>query len=226
MRKLFAVIFLALFTSALALAQKGHSKDLGGDFFGEEAFLSPVKLVAGTGSADLTFARYPDTDCPPDTLNVYCFAVTDPDTPLDKTLKDVTHVVIPGRSLRNVLLIEARNFTTLAYRTDLTYPDNASFLYTPTITIESPALTSPIVAGVGRRRVTRMVFPGEDGNDDLQYSREYRLTRSLLKIGFGYTDEVIDAFFASDITIRLNVRIRAREVDYADGMYDLMIYGN
>jgi hypothetical protein len=224
-RKIMVLVLLALCASS-ALAQKGHSKDLQGEFFGSEAFLGNVKFIAGTYGAELTLARYPDTDCLPGTLNVTCFPITDPDALMTPSSNDQTRIVIPGKTAHNALFFEARNFTTLWYRDDLQSPENAEFAYVPTITIESDALAAPITAGMGRRRVTRMIWPGEDGNDDLQYAREYRLTRSLMKEGMGLSDAVIDAFFAGPITIRLNVRLRAREVNYVDGLFDLMVYGN
>jgi hypothetical protein len=224
-RKIVFFVLFVLFASS-AVAQKGHRKDLQGEYFGNEAYLGNLKFIAGTFGAELTLARYPEDDCPAGTLNITCFAITDPDALMTPLSKDQTRIVIPAKTAHNALFFDARNWTTVWYRDDLQAPENAEFAYVPTITIESDALPAPITAFVGRRRVTRAVWPGEDGNDDLQFSRQYRLTRSLMKEGMGLSSAVIDAFFAGPITIRLNLRLRAREVNYVDGTFDLMIYGN
>lgn len=224
MRKLLC-LFLLLSLAAPVFAQRGHRNDVQGDFFGTDMYLHPVKIVVGTDAPELTLTRDPDNDCLPGTLDVSCFAITDPDTPFDKTLSDVYHFVIPGKTLHDVLLIEGRNFTTVYYRGDAPEPVNAAYLYNPTITIESPALSAPINASLGRTREGRMIQVGESAGHDQQFTRSYRLSRSLMKLGMGFSDDVIDKFFDSDITIHMNLRVRALQVDYIDGLYDFMVYG-
>lgn len=223
-RILSSAVLLCLLAGA-ALAQRGHGKDTTGEFFGQEAFLRPLKIIAGSYAPEVTLARFPDEDCAEGTLNVSCFPITDPDVEQTQMLTNMSHIVIPANSLRDVLLLEARNFYSMWHRCDAPYPENGFFVYNPVVTIKSPALRAPIIANVGHRRTATLIFPDVCGTgDDQQYSRTYRLTRSLLRLS-GYTDSEIDGFFANDITLELNITMRVRNVDYADAYYDLMIYG-
>jgi hypothetical protein len=223
-RILFLTIIVALVTGA-AVAQRGHEKDLTGDLFGEEAFLRPMKIIADSYAPEVTLARFADEDCAEGTLNVSCFPITNPDVEQTQALPNAGRIVIPGKSLRDVLVVEARNFYVMWYRCDMPYADSGLFVYSPTITIKSPALTSPITANVGHRRLVNLIMPGVCGTgEDMQYTRVYRLTRSLLKLS-GYSDATIDNFFANDITIEMNILVRVRNVDYGDAYYDLMLYG-
>ncbi len=226
LRKSLVLAFLIVCCCGLALAQRGHNKELSGDVFGADFYLRPLKAIAGSYAPELTFARFPENDCLPDQLNVTCFSIDDVTVLQKKTLSDQARVVIPAHTAHDLLVFEARNFTSVYFRTgDIPDPDNAVFVYNPTITIESPALPAPITAGLGHKRIAKMVFPGEDANDDAQYSRTYRLSRSLMKEAMGYSDATIDAFFANPITIRMNIELRVKQVEYADGIYDFMLYG-
>ncbi len=228
-RKLVCCLFVVFMISGALYAQHGKAKDLSGEYFGEEAYLRPMKLVAGTAAPEINFTRYPDIDCPEGTLNVICFAIDDPNVITTQNLNNVTHIVIPGKSLRDVLLIEARNFYWLYYQTDLGSADNAFFLHQPTITIKSPALATPITANVGHRRIVHWLTPDESfggmAADEMQYGRTYRLTRSLMIEAMGMSKAQVDQFFDNDITIELNLQVRVKHVDYSDSLYDLMIYG-
>lgn len=226
LRKLVVIALLVVCCCGLALAQRGHNKDLSGDVFGADFYLRPLKAIAGSYAPELTFARFPENDCVPDQVNVTCFAIDDLGILQKKTLTDVAHIVIPAGTARDLLVFEARNFSSVYFRTgDIPYPDNAVFVYNPTVTIESPVLPAPITAGLGHKRIAKMVSPGEEANEDAQYSRTYRLSRSLMKEAMGYSDATIDAFFANPITIRMNIELRVKQVEYADGFYDFMLYG-
>ncbi len=226
-RKLLAVVFVVLSISGAVYAQRGHAKDLGGDYFGEEAFGRPMKLIAGSYAPEIIMTRWPETDCTPESLDQWCFGVN-PDLQTTKTLTNNTHIVIPAKSVRDVLFIEARNWVTVYWRSDLPYNSDAMFLHQPTITIKSPALTTPITANMGRRRIYRLLTAEESWiapSEDSQYARTYRLTRGLMKQAMGMTDAQIDMFFDNDITIEFNYQVRVKQVDISDSLYDLMIFG-
>jgi hypothetical protein len=162
-------------------------------------------------------------------LNVSCFLIADASVVTEQTLPNATHITIPGKSLHDVLLLEARNSYWTYLRSDMSYPDMGLFFYQPTVTIRSKALASPITANVGHHRTSRLVFPEEGqqgGGEDAQYTREYRLTRTLMRDGMHLTDTQIDAFFDNDITIELNFTVRVQQFDAVDAFYDLMIYGS
>jgi hypothetical protein len=224
-RRILCFAAVVCFLTGFAAAQRGHGRDMTGEFFGQEAFLRPLKIVAGSYAPELTLARFPDEDCAEGTLNVSCFPITNPDIEQAQTLTNVSHIVVPANSLRDALILDARNFYSMWHRCDAPSPDNGLFVYNPTVTIKSPALPAPIVANLGHRRSSTLIFPDVCGTgEDQQYSRTYRLTRSLLRLS-GYTDSQIDGFFGNDITIELNITMRVRNTDYADAYYDFMVYG-
>jgi len=225
-RKLICLALFLCVSAGFAVAQRGHEKEMTGEFFGEEAFLRPLKVIAGSYAPEVTLARFPDEDCAAGTFNVSCFPIANPDVEQTQKLTNGTHIVIPGKSLKDVLILEARNFYWMWHRCDAASPDSGLFVYNPTVTIRSKALPAPITASLGHRRVAALIVPDVCGiGDDMQYTRSYRLTRSLMKLS-GYTDAQIDEFFANDITLELNITVRARNLDYADAYFDLMVYGN
>ena len=227
-RKLVCLFLVLLLLPVATFAQRGHAKDMQGEFFGQEAFDRPVKFLAGSYAPQIILTRTPDDDCTADTLNNACFAIVDPSVVTAQSMQNVSRVIIPARSVRDVLLIDARNSYWTYYRSDMTAPDMGLFLYQPTITIRSPALPAPITANVGHHRTARLIFPEEGqngGSEDSQYTRGYRLTRSLMKVGMGLTDAQINGFFDGEITIELNFEVRAKQYDAVNAIYDLMIYG-
>lgn len=224
-RKILFLVIIAMLLLGAAFAQRGHQKDFSGDYFGEEAYMRPMKFIAASYAPEVTLSRLPEEDCPEGTLNVTCFPIEDPSVEQTKALPNTTRVVIPGKSLRDALVVEARNFYAMWYQCDAPGPQNGLLVYNPTITIKSPVLTSPITANVGHRRLSNLIMPDVCGTgEDMQYTRVYRLTRSILKLQ-GYSDKTVDDFFANDITIEMNITVRARNVDYVDAYYDLMLYG-
>jgi hypothetical protein len=227
-RKLVSLLLTLLLLSTAAVAQRGHARDLAGEVFGQEAYDRSVKFIAGSYAPEIILTRWTDFDCTPETLNTSCFAIADPSVTTVQSLPNATRVIIPAKTLRDVLLIDARTFYWTYYRSDMSSPDMGLFLYQPTITIRSPALAAPITANVGHHRTARLIFPEEGwngGSEDSQYTRNYRLTRSLMKLGMGMNDAQINAFFDSDITIELNLEVRAKQYDAVNTFFDLMIYG-
>jgi hypothetical protein len=229
-RKFVSIFFVLFFISGAAFSQRGRAKDLAGEFFGQEAFNRSLKFVAGTYAPEILLTRTPESDCvPPEILNETCFPIADASVVTEQALTNVTHIVIPGKSLHDVLLLEARNMYWTYLRSDMSSPELGLFFYQPTVTIRSKALAKPITANVGHHRTQRWVLPEEGwegGGEDAQYTREYRLTRTLMKDGMGLTDAQINAFFDNDITIELNFTVRVKDYDAVDAIYDLMIYGS
>jgi len=152
-------------------------------------------------------------------------------------------VVIPGNSARtNIYMINTYVVDYQFFNGTGAFQDNALFVYVPYITLESAALNDPRALDPvthlplngkldielsSRRMIDRSLSSGERFHEQLNYSRA--LIAGLNKAGLvdmGLPSDIVDNIFKGTITIRENLRGRARHVNGATLIYASRLMGN
>lgn len=203
------VAVLVLLTVA-ASAQKGHSDDVITELPMPELFLQPVKYVAHTGTT-VVHVRTEQQYCEDGQGNPLspCLIVPysmDP-SPTWATV-DLFTVVIPRKTLREVFSAVPRFGPDFTLRNFTPESRRGLFRARLTLTLESPALPDgSVVTTFGDRRVAMWMPPDGMFADMIHYTRHGMVGRPWLKSNLGMTDEQVDAFFDSDITVRVGVRV-------------------
>ncbi len=223
-----SIFSLLLFFPVAAYAQKGHAKDVLTEYPMPELFLQSVKYVAHTGSTTVylrTEEKYcVDSQGQPLSPCVILPYQTVP--PTEWTDIELFSVVIPRKSLRDVISFVPRfgpSFTLRNYTPD---EYDALFQARLIVTMESPAFPEGSAASTfGDRIVTMSLAGGKMFGDTIYYTRHGMINRQWLRDNVGLSEKQVNAFFDNDITVRVSVRVRASLLSYGSIYVGVLIQG-
>jgi len=173
----------------------------------------------------------------------HCITVPDPSIPVPSTIfNDIARITIPGKSVANI--IYAINNHTISF--DMFNPNatpaQGRISYAPTVTIESVALNDPSLinpvtglpfngsfttGGVGGYFTNKTLQSGASEFLTHLYSRANTSAFSrTFFAGLGLPDNVIKQLYSNPVTIRLNVTVSSRFVDFATLLFTARFFGN
>jgi hypothetical protein len=216
-RRWFVLVILVLALPLAGYAQKGHAKEVQTDSPQPEIFLQPVKYVAHTGSLTVIF-RFSCVDENSQPIP-NCVELTSQPDRLDYRKDNVLSVVIPGKSVRNLLAMVPRFGPNIHLENRTEDWDAGWFTVNLTTTLESPALLDPravypdtgepmngkVEAGLSARSVTTVLPPGAPFTDYLVFTRHGYIGRQWFRDNFKLPEDLIDKFFDNPITVRVNI---------------------
>jgi len=209
------------------------------DSFGKNAlFLG----VAGGGTVLI------DPTCDPADIGTlgpddHCVAVPDPAVPVPPTVfNDIARITIPGKSVSNIVYQISNHTISYDMFNSGASAAQGRMSYVPSITIESDALNDPSLidpntglpfngsfttSGIGTYSVNQTLAPGASSFLTHSYTRANTigLSRTFFA-GLGLPSNVIDQIYKKPMTIRLNVRITSRYVDFATILFSARFLGN
>jgi hypothetical protein len=157
--------------------------------------------------------------------------------------RNLGYVVLPGNTARTNIYMINTYIVNYQFRNDTgSFQNDALFVYTPYITIESAALNDPRALDPAthlplngkldielssKRVIDRSLSVDERFSEQLNYSRALvsGINKSYL-VGLGLPSDIVDNIFKSAITIRENLRGKARHVNTARLVYASRLMGN
>ena len=158
------------------------------------------------------------------------------------TYTDLGRITIPGRSADNVIYFVLNNTISNDFQNPFANGLFVTFNYIPRLTIESAALNDPAavdpttgqplngvltVSGFGSKTFFRTIPTGESEFYDDRYSSA--ATRGFARSYFadlGLPQTVINNLYRQPMTIRLGMRVGARNVYFGQYFYSMRLTGN
>jgi hypothetical protein len=219
---------LLLLLPVAAYAQKGHVKDVLSEYPIPELFLQPVKYVAHTGSTTV-YLRTDQQYCVDEQGDPVspCYIVPYQTVPPNTWVNiELFSVVVPRKSLRDVISFLPRFGPSFTLRNYDTSEHDALFQARVVTTMESPAFPDgPVSSTFGDRIVSLTLPPGKMFSDTIHYTRNGMINRQWLRDNAGLTEAQVDQFFDNDITVRVSVRVRAAMLQYGSIYLGVLIQG-
>lgn len=242
-------MFVAI--DSLAFAQSGQPRrkdviEAGGE---PELFQSQLRYLMLVGSGFVILD--PACDFAPGDLGPYDVCIVlNPGTDITTfDVRDIGHITLPRNSTKNATVFMTNHFTNFELRNSTGSPQpSAVFSSQPYITVESEALSDPRAVdadgnplngkldnlGIGAGfTINKSLAVDERMQENLNgparvqsYFSKTALTASFAEGGFGLPSDIVDRMFRGAITIRVNVRGRARLVSGATVVVGFRIFGN
>jgi hypothetical protein len=174
----------------------------------------------------------------------HCIQKSDPalDQGTGITINNIARITIPGKSTSNIVYAIANHTVSAALLNQGPNPELARFFYTPSVTLESEVLNDPTLidpttnlpyngsfttTGLGNITRAYTLAAGAFDNETRSYSRANTLGFSRTFFSqLGLPSSVIDKLYKKPMTIKLNVRLRARLVESALIVYTIRFLGN
>ena len=236
-RRWLIVATLVLALPLAGSAQKGHVRDLETAFPQPEIFLQPVKYVAHTGAVTVVFRDSCVADGQPIPL---CVELPPQPQTLTFEKNDVLSVVIPKKSMRNILAKVPRFGPALFLQNNSSSYDVGWFWVHLTTTMESPAFLDPRAVDpdtgeplngklrlhLSGRGVTTSLGPWAPFTDYIIFTRHGYVGRSFLRDTMKLPEDLVDAFFDNDITVRVNIHGTAKLAINSSVYISILFEGN
>lgn len=246
MKRVYLCLLLLLITAYSAMAQKpGQSVEVTDEDVGDSAsFNKNAKFfgVALTGLVivyvscdplDLGFELGPDDRC---------IAVTDPSVTTDVRFNDIGRISFPAKKADNIIYMLSSHFLFHSFTNTSATAARGLFSYTPSITIESVALQDPAAINPATglpmngsyttglssaSTIEKQLAPGYFESQTNNYSRAATggLSRRFWA-DLGLPQSVINEIYEKPMTIRFNIRVRVRRVDYAQAVLGIRFLAN
>lgn len=158
------------------------------------------------------------------------------------TFSDLGRITIPGRSADNVIYFVLNNTISNDFQNPYANGLFVNFSFIPRLTIESAALNDPAavdpntgqplngvltVSGFGSKTFFRTIPTGESEYYDDRYSSA--ATRGFARSYFadlGLPQSVINNLYRQPMTIRLGMRVSARNIYFGQYFYAMRLTGN
>ncbi len=171
-----------------------------------------------------------------------CLEITDTTLLTDVTYNDIGRITFPAKSAKNIVYAITNHNTSVFSRNGTAANSTGLFNYFPSFTLESEALNDPAAidpatgnpmngsyttGGVGSRTSQKTLAPSFVELDNLSYTRANTLgfsRRFWEQIGLPQT--VIDNIYKKPMTIKLNLRVRARFVEFGTFNYGVRFLAN
>ncbi|MEP7074373.1 MAG: hypothetical protein ABI878_01075 [Acidobacteriota bacterium] len=189
-----------------------------------------------------------DPTCDPADIGVLgpddrCITVPDPSVPVPTTtFNDIGRITIPGKSVDNIIYAIANHTLSFDVNNTTAGPTQARLSYSPSITIESVALNDPSLidpntglpfngsfttTGFGTHLFNKTLAPGalEVVTDSYTRANTAGFSRVFFQ-ALGLPNNVINQLYKKPMTIRLNVRVSSRWVEFATIGYSIRFLGN
>jgi hypothetical protein len=189
-----------------------------------------------------------DPTCDPADIGVLgpddrCIIVADPSVPVPATtFNDIGRITIPGKSVENIIYAIANHTQNVGFLNTTGGQVFSRFSFTPSITIESVALSDPSLidpntgqpfngafttTGFGSRSTFKPLPGGAQEIETNSYSRAN--TPGFSRVFFqalGLPNNVINQLYKKPMTIRLNVRVSSQWVQFGTIAYGIRFLGN
>lgn len=171
-----------------------------------------------------------------------CLAAPTPGVAVNGQFNDIGRITIPGRSADNVFFFLANNLVNYDLLNPNPTPVSSSFLYSPTITLESVALNDPAAIDPGTGlpmngsyttgiNGTKLLSKTLAGNAFENTFERYASTssRGFARSFFadlGLPQNVINKIYNKPLTIKLNIRVRTNYTTFGQFNYAMRILAN
>ncbi len=171
-----------------------------------------------------------------------CLQITDTAVLTDITYNDIGRITFPAKSAKNIVYAITNHNTSVFSRNGTAANSTGLFNYFPSFTLESDALNDPAAidpatgnpmngsyttGGVGSRTSQKTLAPTFIELDNLSYTRANTLgfSRRFWE-ALGLPPSVVDNIYKKPLTIKLNMRIRARFVEFGTFNYGVRFLAN
>ena len=189
-----------------------------------------------------------DPTCDPNDIGTlgpddHCITVADPTVAVPSTeFDDIARITIPGKSVNNIVFAISNHQLSFDLVNSSASPVQGRISYVPSVTIISDALNDPSAidpntglpmsgsftpTGLGTYSTNETLAPGASRLLNHSYSRANTLGFSrTFFAGLGLPNNVIDQLYKKPMTIKLNVRVSSRYVDFATILFTARFLGN
>ena len=221
---------VVMILSIVAVATGLRAGPPSADDVGDAGSFGHAAQYMGAASGFITLSTDPcpsptPTPAPPSTANnSQCFMLNPAPAPTSWTADDICRIKLPKKATRTIIYPVLNFFYDYQLENTTAVPvPNALFEYSATLSIESDVLLDPSIIdpntgdpangklvfqfGPNRVRDDRSMNPGDRARNRLTFARAGNagINKAQL-VSSGLSQSVVDALFASAMTIRMNVR--------------------
>lgn len=171
-----------------------------------------------------------------------CIEVPDPAVLTDVTFNDIGRITFPAKKADNIIYAITNHSTSIFSRNGTAANVSGLVNYLPSFTIESVALNDPAAidpatglpmngsyttGGIGSKTSQKTLAPTFIELENLNFSRANTLGFSrAFWAALGLPQNVINEIYKKPMTIKLNMRVRARYVEFATFAYGVRFFAN